>query len=68
MIRIITQKQFDAILDILRDNQKEINSLKQERDLYKKAWKNLQEFCCRFCEDKDIDFPNSEKSCEDKFI
>lgn len=71
-MRIITNAQYDAIIDIVRDAQKEIDSLKKERDMYKKAYEDLQGFCFRFCEYKNIDFPNSDHKTYngyvDKFI
>lgn len=69
MIRIITQKQYEAIIDIVREAAKEIEQLQKENEDLKKANKilsrdlrDLQNFCINFAADqkaKAIDFPNS---------
>lgn len=82
MIRIITQKQYEAIIDITREAAQKIEQLQKENDKLRKENKilsrdlrDLQNFCINFAADqkaKSIDFPNSDhkvyRDYVDKFI
>lgn len=69
MIRIITQTQYDAIIDIVREAAQDIEQLQKENEQLRKENKrlsidlrDLQNFCINFAADqkaKAIDFPNS---------
>ena len=70
-MRILTNKQYDAICDIVMDLKKENEQLKKEKARAERDLRDLQRFCMNFAADqskKSIDFPNSYKSYEDKFI
>lgn len=72
-MKILSKKQWIAILQIAREADSEIKELKAENKKLKKDLKDLQDFCIRFANDNtkfgnayNLDFPNSKKSCEDK--
>ena len=78
---IISKKKYKEMIDCLRDAHKDINSLQSEIVVYEAIVKKLQKEneCLKTILKKtnlssiygttaNIDFPNSEKSCEDKFI
>lgn len=72
-MKILTNTQYEAIVDLVRDLQKENKTLKRERDLAQRDLRDLQNFIIAFAADCNkksttIDFPNSHKSYEDKFI
>lgn len=72
-MKIVSKRQWVAILQIARDADSEIKELKAENEKLKKDLKDLQDFCIRFANDNtkfgnayNLDFPNSKKSYEDK--
>lgn len=72
-MKILTNTQYEAIVDLVRDLQKENKTLKRERDLAQRDLRDLHNFIIAFAADRNkksitIDFPNSHKSYEDKFI
>ena len=68
-MRILTNKQYDAICEIVMDQKKEIEQLRKEKARAERDLKDLQRFCMNFASDqskRSLDFPNSYKSYEDK--
>ena len=68
MIKIISKKQYDTMVRLLKEALTIVKDLQAERDFYKKSWEDLQDFCMNFSKDKDIDFPATEKLHEDKLF
>lgn len=72
-MKILSNRQWIAILKIAREADSEIKELKAENKKLKKDLNDLQEFCIRFANDNtkfgnayNLDFPNSKKSSENK--
>lgn len=63
-MKILSNKVWEAILDIARENDRKINELETEN---KKLKKQIELMNCKvlYC---DIDFPNSKKNYEDKLF
>lgn len=55
MIRIITQKQYEAIIDVVREAAKDIEQLQKENDKLRKENSILNHAIAA----QNIDFPNS---------
>lgn len=68
-MKILSNKQYEAIIDICREADQEIEQLKKENDKLEhenyrlsRDLRDLQNFCINFAADqkaKAIDFPNS---------
>lgn len=72
-MKILSNKVWEAILDIARENDRKILSLEAENKRLKRDLKDLQNFCMNFAADNtkfgnayNLDFPKSEKSSEDR--
>jgi hypothetical protein len=68
-MKILSNKVWEAILDIARENDRKILELEAENKRLKRDLADLQNFCMNFAADqskKSLDFPNSYKSYEDK--
>ena len=68
-MKILSNKVWEAILDIARENDRKILELEAEN---KQLKKQIELMNCKvlFCNKShtDIDFPNSKKSYEDKIF
>lgn len=59
-MKILSNKVWEAILDIARENDRTINKLEAENKRLKRDLENLQRFYMNFAADhKELDFPNS---------
>ena len=74
-MKILSNKVWEAILDIARENDRKILSLEAENKRLKRDLLDLQNFCMNFAADHPkfgnaykVDFPNSSKSCEDRLF
>ena len=80
-MKILTKTQYDALIEVARDAQKTINSLRSEISVYETIVKKLQKEneCLKTILKKtnlsaiygttaDIDFHNSKTSCENKLF
>lgn len=78
-MKILSNKAWEAILDIARENDRKINELEAENKRLKRDLKDLQDFCISFANDNtkfgnayNLDFPNSDHKTYngyvDKFI
>ena len=60
-LKIISKKQYDHLIDLLKRSKDIIKYLDEERDYYKRSLEDLQTFCMNFSKDKNIDFPATTK-------
>lgn len=60
-IKIISKKEYDKLIDLLKRSVDIIKHLEAERDYYKRSLEDLQMFCMNFATDKCIDFPATTK-------
>lgn len=81
-MKILSSTQYDALIEVAREAQKTIDSLRSEIVVYDAIVKKLQKEneCLKTILKKtnlssiygvtitDIDFPNSKTGCEDKII
>lgn len=67
-MKILTNTQYEAIVDLVRDLQKENKTLKRERDLAQRDLRDLQNFIMNFVvgRSKEIDFPNSSSEVKNE--
>lgn len=74
-MRILTRTQYDAICEIVTEQKKRIEELEDKLDNMRSQRDRLQQlieaqrrFISAHVSAHDIDFPNSYKGYEDKFI
>lgn len=60
-LKIISKKQYDELIDLLKRSLDVVKTLEAERYYYKRSWEDLQSFCMTFSKDKNIDFPATTK-------
>ena len=72
-MKILTQTQYDALIEVAREAQNTIDSLRSEIIVYEAVVKKLQKENNSLKEALKsktvfVDFPNSHKSCENKLF
>lgn len=73
LMKLLFSNQYNNMLDIIKNLMEENERLKADNARLSRDLTDLQNFCIRFANDNtkfgnayNLDFPNSEKSYEDK--